>query len=64
MAKTLNFIIGSNHFSLSPVKVERKKLYGWTEMHVLTPEGELCSSAGLNSDGVTLIPMEIGRAHV
>ncbi len=57
MAKTLNFIIGSNHFSLSPVKVERKKLYGWTEMHVLTPEGELCSSAGLNSDGVTLIPM-------
>lgn len=56
MAKTLNFILGNTHFSLTPTKIERKKLYGWTEMHVLTPEGELCSSAGLNSDGVTVIP--------
>lgn len=56
MAKTLNFILGNTRFSLTPTKIERKKLYGWTEMHVLTPEGEMCSPAGLNSDGVTLVP--------
>ena len=56
MAKTLNFILGNTRFSLTPTKIERKKLYGWTEMHVLTPEGEQCYSAGLNSDGVTLVP--------
>ena len=56
MAKTLNFILGNTRFSLTPTKIERKKLYGWTEMHVLTSEGEQCSPAGLNSDGVTLVP--------
>lgn len=56
MAKTLNFIFNDKRFCLTPTKIERKKLYGWTELQVVTPDGEQCVPAGLNSDGVTLIP--------
>lgn len=56
MAKMLNFILCGRQFCLTPTKIERKKLYGWTELHVATPDGKQCIPAGLNSDGVTLIP--------
>lgn len=56
MAKTLNFILNGEQFNLTPTKIERKKLYGWTELQVVTPEGEQCIPAGLNNDGITLIP--------
>ncbi len=56
MAKTLNFRLNGNRFSLIPAKVERKKLYGWSELQVYTPDDQQCIPTGLNSDGVTLIP--------
>lgn len=45
MAKSLNLIIGSNTFALAPTKVERKKLYGWTELRVTDPDGFVCNIA-------------------
>ena len=56
MAKQLDIRINGRSFSVAPVKLERKKIYGWNEMRVVTPDGELCQQAGLNSDGITIIP--------
>lgn len=54
MARKLNISLSGTTFEVEPVKLERKKLYGWTEIRVTTPEGEFCSSASLNDDGVTI----------
>lgn len=43
-------------FSLSPTKLERKKLYGWIELRATEPDGKICRQASLDSNGVTIIP--------
>lgn len=56
MAKALNLKLGGSTFALAPTKVERKKLYGWTELRATDPDGVVCRQAGLDSNGVTIIP--------
>ena len=56
MAKELLIKLKSESFSLAPVKVERRKVYGWTELKVLDSNGEVCRSASLDSNGTTVIP--------
>ncbi|MBQ9138363.1 MAG: hypothetical protein IJX65_07000 [Alistipes sp.] len=56
MCKTLNFRIGERDFDLAPTKVERKKLYGWTETQVTTSDGQVCRQAGLDRSGKIIIP--------
>lgn len=56
MAKNLNLVLSGHVFSLAPTKIERKKLYGWTEMRVTDADGIVCRQAGLNGNGVTIIP--------
>jgi len=56
MAKELNFRISGEVKSLIPIKLERKKLYGWKELRVVEPNGEVCNPAYLSSDGKTIIP--------
>lgn len=56
MAKALNLVLGGNTFALALTKVERKKLYGWTELRATDPDGTVCRQAGLDSNGVTIIP--------
>ena len=55
MAKQLDIRINGRSFSVYPTKLERKKVYGWNELRVVTPDGTPCQQAGLNSDGVTII---------
>lgn len=56
MAKQLDIRIDGRSFTVYPTKLERKKVYGWNELRVVTPDGTPCQQAGLNSDGVTIIP--------
>lgn len=56
MAKTLNLVLSGKVYALAPTKVERKKLYGWTEVRVTAPNDTICRQAGLDSNGVTIIP--------
>lgn len=56
MAKQLDIRIDRRSFTVYPTKLERKKVYGWNELRVVTPNGTPCQQAGLNSDGVTIIP--------
>lgn len=55
MAKQLDIRINGRSFYVTPIKLERKKVYGWNELRVVTPDGDLCQQAGLNSDGITKV---------
>lgn len=55
MARSLIFKINGNEYPAVPTKVERRKLYGWTELFVTDSEGKQCRQAAINSDGVTII---------
>lgn len=57
MAKDLTMVLGGHSYALAPTKVERKKLYGWTEMRATDANGIVCRQAGLDSNGVTIIPI-------
>lgn len=41
--------MGGSTFAVAPTKVERKKLYGWTELRATDPDGVVCQAAGLKS---------------
>jgi hypothetical protein len=56
MAKALNFTLKSAQYAASPVKVDRKKLYGWTETLALDDEGRECTSVTMDETGTVMIP--------
>ncbi|MDR1604837.1 MAG: hypothetical protein LBS10_08655 [Gracilibacteraceae bacterium] len=56
MARTLSFQVGDAVYSATPVKIERKKLYGWTETLALNDDGEECSLASIDETGAVIIP--------
>jgi len=56
MAKDLSLVLGANKFAVAPVKLERKKVYGWTELRIQEPDGAICRQAGICSDGQTIVP--------
>lgn len=56
MAKPLTLVLQGKSYALAPTKIERKKLYGWTELRVTDADGIICRQAGLDSNGVTVIP--------
>lgn len=56
MAKELIFRLNGKDFSAIPVKLERKKIYGWTETIAKDKDGEECVSAYLSPDDVLIIP--------
>lgn len=56
MAKQLTFQLFNRDFSLEPLKVDRKKIYGWSETLVTNQNGSLCGAALLNDDGMTIAP--------
>ncbi len=56
MAKALNLVLGGSKYALTPTKVERKKIYGWTELRATAPDNTVCRQAGLDSDGRTIVP--------
>lgn len=56
MAKRLTFKIGNRDCSLEITKIDRKKIYGWSELIVTNHKGILCTAALLNDDGMTVAP--------
>ncbi len=55
MAKTLTIEIGDLSVALTPTKVDRDKLYGYTELRVMTDDGSACCQAAINGDGVNIV---------
>lgn len=56
MAKVLQFVNGSTLYEAEPVKIERKKLYGYKEISALDSTGNECRQCYLDASGSILIP--------
>ncbi len=56
MAKALNFKFEDHEFSAAIVKVDRKKIYGYSKVEVKNEKGELCTLANVTSDGMHILP--------
>jgi len=56
MAKALNFKYQDHTFSANIEKVDRKKIYGYTQVEYKNENGELCSLANVTSDGMSILP--------
>ena len=56
LARELVFEFNGNEYSFEPVKVERKKLYGWTETIALDDDGNECKLVSMDESGTVIIP--------
>lgn len=56
MARELTFKLSGTDFAAAPVKLERKKLYGWATLVATDREGGVCESAYLSPDDSLIIP--------
>ncbi len=56
MAKTASFKTDSFTFTASINKIDRKKVYGWTEVKTYDQDDTECSLAGITKDGRYLLP--------
>lgn len=56
MAKALQFNLNGSTFEATPVKLERKKLYGWTETVATDDDGGVCVAAQLAPGGTLVVP--------
>ena len=56
MAKELSFILGSNTYAAAPVKLERKKIYGWSSLVATDRDGRICTAAYISPEESLIIP--------
>lgn len=56
MAKEFTFILGGAPFSAAPVKLERKKLYGWSSLVATDRDGRICTAAYISPEDTLMIP--------
>lgn len=56
MAKELMFKLAGTEYGAAPVKLERKKIYGWTDTVATDRNGDVCNSAYLSPDEALVIP--------
>jgi hypothetical protein len=56
MPRQLTFKLNNKEFLLEPVKLDRKKLYGWVDKEMHDGEGNLCSPAILDDTSMKIIP--------
>ena len=56
MARELTFKLAGADYAAAPVKLERKKIYGWTSIVATDRGGDVCSSVYLSPDDSLIIP--------
>lgn len=56
MARELTFRVKRKQYQLVPVKIERKKLYGWTEVIAQDEQGRPCNLVNTDDTGTLIIP--------
>ena len=56
MAKELTFNLGGNAFAAAPVKLDRKKLYGWSSLVATDRDGRICTTAYISPEDSLMIP--------
>ena len=56
MAKEFTFILGGNAYAAAPVKLERKKIYGWSSLVATDRDGRICTAAYISPEDSLMIP--------
>ena len=56
MARTLTFVLENKEYSLSPIKLNRKKLYGWKEVVPYDQNNEECQVYSIDERGIFIVP--------
>ena len=56
MPREMTFAINGKEFAVEPVKIDRKKLYGWSEIHAFDNDGDECMLVSVDSSGTITIP--------
>jgi hypothetical protein len=56
MGKQLQFVFGNHKWQGGLTKVDRDKVYGYTEEAVFDKDGNSCSLASMLDDGMTVVP--------
>jgi hypothetical protein len=56
MARELTFLANGKEYASSPTKIDRTKLYGWTENIALDDEGNECKLVSTDESGTLIIP--------
>ena len=56
MAKEFTFILGGNAYAAAPVKLERKKIYGWSSLVATDRDGHVCTVAYISPEDSLMIP--------
>lgn len=57
MPRQLCFKIGTRQFEAEPVKIDRRKLYGWSELSALDDNGKPCRLLTADDSGKYIIPL-------
>ena len=58
MARSLVFEVGGREYTTEPVKIDRKQLYGWSEIHAFDDAGRECSLVSTDATGTVIIPKD------
>lgn len=56
MARTLTFRLGRKTYDAAPVKIDRRKLYGWTGVVAYDDRGGPCTVVSTDETGTLIIP--------
>ncbi|MDR1594012.1 MAG: hypothetical protein LBS43_05945 [Prevotellaceae bacterium] len=56
MAREITFLVNDKEYAGSPTKIDRKKLYGWTENIALDDDGNECKLVSMDESGTLIIP--------
>ena len=56
MPRTLTFDLGGTEYTAEPMKIDRRKLYGWTETHAFDDDGNECQLVSTDASGTIIIP--------
>lgn len=58
MARTMSFSIAGRVFGVEPAKIDRRRLYGWSEVHAFDDDGNECTLVATDSSGTVIIPKD------
>ena len=56
MAKEFTFILDGSTFAAAPLKLERKKIYGWSSLIATDRDGHICTAAYISPEDSLMIP--------
>jgi len=58
MARSLTFSLAGHDYTVEPAKIDRRALYGWTEVRAFDDAGRECTLVSTDGSGTVIIPKD------